>query len=331
MKLKELAECCGTTVGTVSKAFSGARDVSKKMREHIFSVAKEQGCFDKYYKGPRDRKLIALMFPESESEYYGREIGYFERELSARGADSVIILTRFDRERTSRFLNDLAYRMHVDGIILDGSSKDITIPEDIPFVNYATQKYIKSQENVIDDGFLNCIYDTVALIKEYGHRTVGYIGEPLTWKKVEVLKGALRSHGLPVLEKFFITVDARFAKAGELGMRALIESGEIPDVIIGAYDQIAYGAMQYAKSVGYNPPEDVSFIGIDDIMVNEYLDVPLTSIHYHTDTVCKEIVDMLFSRIEKRPYHGKKDITIPVTLSLRASLADKRDRRQDSE
>ena len=331
MKLKELAELCGTTVGTVSKAFSGRRDVGKEMRDHIFSVAREHGCFDKYYKGPSDRKIIALMFPESESEYYGREIGYFEREISARGADAVIVLTRFDTERTERLLKDLVYRMRVDGIIIDGSGKDITIPEDIPFVNYATQKHIKSQENVIDDGFLNCIYDTVALIKEYGHRTVGYIGEPLTWKKVEVLKGALRSHGLPVLDKFFVTVDARFAKAGELGMKELIERGEIPDVIIGAYDQIAYGAMQYAKSVGYNPPEDVSFIGMDDIMVNDYLDVPLSSIHYHTDTVCKDIVDMLFSYIEKRPYNGNRDITVPVSLNIRASLADKRVRKAETE
>ena len=330
MKLKELAELCGTTVGTVSKAFSGGRDVGEKMREYIFSVAKENGCFDKYYKGPRDRRIIALMFPESESEYYGREIGYFEREISARGADAVIVLTRFDAERTERLLKDLVYRMRVDGIIIDGNGKDLDLPEDVPLVSYSTQKYMKSHAYSVSDGFLSCLYDTVALIKEYGHRTVGYIGEPLTEKKAESLKGALRSHGLPVLEKYFVTANARFAKAGELGMKELIERGEIPDVIIGAYDQIAYGAMQYAKSVGYNPPEDVSFIGMDDIMVNDYLDVPLSSIHYHTDTVCKEIVDLLFSRIENRPYTGNKDITVPVSLNLRASLANKRDRKAES-
>ena len=45
MTLRELAKLAHVSVSTVSKAFSGAEDISESTREMIFSLAKEHGCF----------------------------------------------------------------------------------------------------------------------------------------------------------------------------------------------------------------------------------------------------------------------------------------------
>ena len=72
MTLTKIARIVGTSVATVSKAFSGSHEISEETRDKIFNVAKELGCFDKYYKAPRNNPLIALMIPEIDSECYGK-------------------------------------------------------------------------------------------------------------------------------------------------------------------------------------------------------------------------------------------------------------------
>ena len=98
MTLTQLAKLAKTSVGTVSKAFSGSREISEETRNRIYEIARESGCFDKYYKAPRSRPLIALMPPEPESELYGRDIGMIEKALTQSGADTIIAFTRFDAE-----------------------------------------------------------------------------------------------------------------------------------------------------------------------------------------------------------------------------------------
>ncbi len=95
---------------------------------------------------------------------------------------------------------------------------------------------------------------------------------------------------------------------------------ELLGVIVAAYDQIAYGAMKYARESGYRIPEDISFVGMDDISSTEYLDVPLSSIHVAYEEVCERIVDLVFRRIENRHYRSREPLTVPVSVKIRESL-----------
>ncbi len=322
MNLKALAELSGTSVATVSKAFSGAKDISCETREKIFAIAKENDSFNKYYKGPREKPVIALIFPESESEFYGRQIGLLEREIEKRGGDTVIAVTRFNAEREERLFTDLVHRMGVDGVILCGKGALIKNTDEIPLVVIGRgNEALKA--DIIKSDFSSSMVKLIGLIKEYGHHNIGFIGERLTTYKLERLKHAMRKHGLAVREEFFVTTDARFGASGEVGMRELIERGRIPSVIVAAYDQIAFGAMRYATERGYKIPEDISFVGIDDIMAANYVGVPLTSLHVHFEDVCDKIVELLFKKIDNRHYRSRESITIPVTINLRESLGRK--------
>ena len=49
MTLSKLAQLANVSVSVVSKAFSGKDGVSDSMREHVFAVAKEHGCFEQFY------------------------------------------------------------------------------------------------------------------------------------------------------------------------------------------------------------------------------------------------------------------------------------------
>lgn len=70
MNLRDLAKMAGFSVSTVSKAFCDAGDVSRETKEKIFAVAKESGCFERYYKGRYGKHVIAIICPEIVSQRY---------------------------------------------------------------------------------------------------------------------------------------------------------------------------------------------------------------------------------------------------------------------
>ena len=328
MTLTELARRIGTSVSTVSKAFSGSREISDGVRDRIFNEAKRVGCFEKYYKGPRERRIIAVLIPECESEFYGIQLGILEKEIARRGADTVVGITRFDPSREERLFSELSYRMKVDGIVLLGSGARIKNPDEIPLVivggngGNLNADYIKGDAK-------ESMFELVRVMKEYGHKKIGFIGEGLTGSRLSFFKQAMRAHGLPVSEKYIaVSKTKRFAEAGEETMQRIIDSGDLPTVIVAAYDQIAYGAMNRALKCGLRVPDDISFAGSDDISVTQYLGVPLTSIRKEMENVCEQIIDLVFKRIENKHYRKRREIVIPSKICIRESLKNLKESKE---
>ena len=56
--MRELAKLCNVSISTVSKAFLDADDVSSNTKKHIFEIAKENGCYGKFYKGKYHKKIM---------------------------------------------------------------------------------------------------------------------------------------------------------------------------------------------------------------------------------------------------------------------------------
>ena len=320
MTLIRLAELAGVSVATVSKAFSGSKEIGHTTRERIFALAKEHGCFEKYYKSPRKRPLIALILPEPESEFYGRWMGVLERVLNAHGADSIIAFSRFDPEREAELFRELAYDMHVDGIILSGAGRLICNRDELPLVTFSNEKYPNANSDTVRVDMEGGIRQLLQTVKDYGHTEVGFIGEALTIGKEKIFRAALRRIGLSVQNDYIVRSEKRFMDAGEDGMRQLIARGRLPDVIVAAYDQIAYGAMKYAESQGYRIPEDLSFVGIDDISPTPYLGIPLSSLHVDFERVCEQVVELILKRIENKHFREKNEIVVPIKVMIRQSL-----------
>ena len=62
--LSQLAKLAHVSVSTVSKAFSMSEEVNEQTREEVFRIAKEYGCFKKYYKAKYPKTVIAVICPE---------------------------------------------------------------------------------------------------------------------------------------------------------------------------------------------------------------------------------------------------------------------------
>ena len=321
MTLNELARELGLSVSAVSKAFGGAHDVGDETRERVFEAAKRRGCFEKYYKGHRNRRVVAILIPAAEREYCSRLCGAIERILNKNGIDTIVGITRYDSALTARLFTDFAYRMQVDGVVVVGYSEKIQNPDEIPLIIMKGGLSKNANADIVRFSGMESINELVGKIKAFGHKSIGFIGEIHAESKLDSFKRALRYHDIPVKSKYVVAdTFERSALAGEIGMQRLIDSGDVPSVIFAAYDQIALGAMKRAMQCGYRIPQDISFAGFDNELLTSYLDVPLTTIGFDYDVAADKIVGLMMKKLEDKHYRSEETVLVPYEIYIRESL-----------
>lgn len=319
MNLNTLARLAGVSVGTVSKAFSGSDEISEKTRQRIFALAKELGCYDKYSKQKFQKKVIAVICPEWNSDFYTAFLSILHREITRQGGIMTVSISNFSEETAAELFSYYTSYCHADGIILIGSAAKVKNPHLIPAVvigDASTTEHIDE----IRVQWSNAIHDAIGYLKAEGHTEIGFIGESLTHAKQNLFVEAMRHHSIPLQKQWIWNGDQRFAQAGVAAIEAWKkDNGSLPTAILAAYDYIAIGVIQALKKYELRVPEDISVIGMDDIPVDPYLETSLSSIRTHTEELCQTAVDIIMRKIQNQHYSAHREIIFHSEFIPRAT------------
>lgn len=315
MTMRELARLSGVSISTVSKAFSDAPDVGDETREHIFAVAKQYGCYGKFYKKKYPKKVVAILASEL-SAHYTDFVRRLERFIDRNGGIAVVAEDHFDTARQAELIEYFASYLHVDGILVFDLHAEIKKGYDIPIVSLFTCAD-KRVDAVLSD-FTDAIATLLSRLYELGHRRVAFLGESLTARKENrVREVASRRSDLEIL---CIRTEKRFEDAGADCVKRWIAARDASTALVCAYDDIAIGAMKALQLAGYAIPEDVSVIGMDNISTATYLDSALSSVDMCPDEICAAAWELLW-RKQKNPYYrSNKDIVVKAKYIERASV-----------
>lgn len=315
MKMTELAKLAGVSVSTVSKAFSKSSEISEKQREHIFDIAKEYGCYDKYCKDRYSGKVIAVICPEFKSRLYSEQVSFLEEKISQHGAVTVVSSTNFSPQRSAELLDFYTENMKVDGVI-SISAIDTDKKYSVPVVMLGRN----TKFNSVYVSERDALTDAIALFKRNGHSRIAYIGEPHTQNRCEEFKKAMQKNSIEINEDYITIAKSRFESAGYAGMNKLLVLPKRPTAVIAAYDDIAIGAMKSIYEHGLSIPGDISIIGSDDIKESQYLHEGLTSITAYNEDLAEVAVDLLFDLMRNKDSDTLKTINISRELVVRDSV-----------
>ncbi len=140
-------------------------------------------------------------------------------------------------------------------------------------------------------------------LMDQGHSSIAYIGSnfpPLySQQTFEGYRSALDEAGI-VVPLGWIQMQSRDSDDEDSAakqMQAILQSGKLPTAVFCAADIYAIGAIRAVKQAGLRVPEDVSILGIDDILISSYIDPPLTTVHIDTGLLAHRGCDMLFESI----------------------------------
>ena len=325
MKIKNLADLAGVSPSTVSKAFSGSKEVSEATRERIFAVAREHGVFEKYDKKRFCKRVIAVICPEINSDYYNAVVTQFKKEIEARGAIMLLSINDFSSDKLEEIYSYYTAYAKVDGVILFSTRLRAIDPGVllIPTVCY-TQS---ADEIAVDSVRVNmrpAILDAILDLKRRGHTKIGFAGEPLTVGRYRDFCDAMQEAGLVPYQRYCkICRNARFEEAGERMMNEWLREGDMPTAVIAAYDYLALGMIRALHDAGLRVPEDMAIVGFDDIPRAPYLCPSLSSIQTPIAESCRQAVELMMKKIDDRYYFADGEHVLTAKYIARESSGSK--------
>ena len=316
MTLRMLANLSGYSLSTVSKAFSGSKEISEKTRQAIFAEAKKQGCFEKYSKEKYDRRIIAVLCPETASAYYTDILSTLNKLITGKGATMAISITEFSAENEQQLLSFYASG-RADGIIAIVNSP-LPPHTTVPIVSLGSAK--SASYDTVSVDMESGMREAIGLLKSKGHRRLAFLGEALTVSKEELFRRTVKEYRLP--EPAVIRTEQRFEAGGYEAMSALLQSTEPPTAVVAAYDYMAFGAISAIRQAGLRVPEDISVIGSDNIRTAAYERIGLTSIAHNTADACELVVERLFRKIEHPTYRVIQHTIVKSQLIQRKTVSE---------
>jgi DNA-binding LacI/PurR family transcriptional regulator len=230
--------------------------------------------------------------------------------------------SQFDPETEQKLVNYFTKMGNVDGIICISAMDHL-----LPMGNFNIPMVVISQTDVsfdnidwikVDDrgGICNAIDHFVRL----GHRRIAYIGEKLTYSRLDYYKEALQTNNIEIEESLIKVSSHRFERAGYESMLALIDEKNLPTAVFAAYDDIALGAIRALHEHSLRIPQDISLVGVDDIVSSSYLKERLTTISCHIDEQVEIALDLLLKKIYNPQFKAVQNITIKTEFIQRDTV-----------
>lgn len=316
--MRELAKLANVSVSTVSKAFCNADDVSLETKERVLSLAKEHGCYGKYYKGKFYKKIIALIVPEIRSKHYVAYIDCLRELIETDDGICLISVFDFSAAKQNELVDYYASFLKVDGIIVFGLKNSLKKGYSVPIVSIFPS--IDASVDSVSIDISAAMRDAVLALTERGHKKIAFISEKLTATRAEQYKMAMASvHNADILT---VVSNERFEKAGIDGVNMLLEMKAEFTAIICAYDYIAFGAIKQLKNVGLSVPNDISVIGIDNVAESEYTETSLSTIDLSPREVSQITYDVLKKKLKNPYFRTRQSIVINAQLVLRESISN---------
>ena len=296
MTLSKLARLANVAVSTASKAFSMSDDINEQTREEIFRVARENGCFKKFFNAKYPKFVIALICPEVDSRHYSELCRYLQQRLQTRGCEICISSTEFSAAVTADMIEYYEKYSSVDAIILIDPPATVLPPHETPIISLGSRAHNADVTLCLD--YMTALKSALTDFKAAGISHIGFIGEPHTVTKLSAFKSAVSEIYGFTEEKYISVSDLRFEKGGCTAARALYSRGALPEAIICAYDDMALGAMRFFHDNGISVPDDIKVIGMDNILHSEYFVPSLSTIDYMNEEIAKTATESVFELLD---------------------------------
>ncbi len=291
--LSKIAKLANVSVSTASKAFSGSSEVHEETRQLVFDIAKQYGCFKKYFNSKYPKYVIAVICPEFVSSHYSTYLSVLQEKLTSRNCEICVATTSFSNQ-TERELIDYYYRYsNVDGVVVIGAHDDYAQCDELPMV-FINSSHAPSYGVCISTDIEPPIQEAIEYAYQNGVRSFGYVGEMRTDAKLKATRRFLEAKGITLAEADIAVVDERFEQGGYRAMERLFSNRQMPPrAVICAYDNMAIGAMKCIHDHGLSVPDDVAVLGMDDIRTAAYLDPPLSSVSANVEETCVLAADAM--------------------------------------
>lgn len=306
--MDDIARALGITKGTVSKALSGAEDVSEATRKLVLEKAVEMG-YSRISRSSIRPKLA--VFIENMSYEKPDDFGYdiivgFRKMAEPAGytVDTIPITQTFQRKT---HYNEYIMGHNYRGALLLGLSLSDPWMREFEACRFPTVLYDNhvpgnpkvSHIGVDNDEGMRMV---IAHLTSLGHKRIGHLGSVrgayVYQQRYNAFFLALREHKL----------DDRRSLAGNAYHMSECISKHLPRLleqgctaIVCSHDKLASSVLTHLNDIGVRVPKDLSIVGFDDIPLSRHTAPSLTTVRQNRTELGKSAFYALTSLINGVP------------------------------
>lgn len=286
--MKDVAQHAGVSLSTVSFVLNKKRSksISPETTKRVWASAQQLN----YHVNVHARRLargksnfVGLIISEIANPFFPDVLKGFEKAASERGLELLLCNTEYQPERMETAVNKMLGE-GVRGVAVMTS----TFGEEqfkplanrrIPVVLLSVGPHSPKARKIEIDfstGMLQAIDHLTAL----GHKKFGVISGPADVGSAATTRDAF----LSALAKRSLRADPVIecnyrVDGGTSAVRELLSHSTLPTTLLCGNDLIAIGAISALQAANLRVPEDISVVGVDDILFARLASPPLTTIH----------------------------------------------------
>ncbi len=284
-------------------------------------------------------QMIGVIVPSVANPFYGAFARSIEQAALVHGYQVLLGNSERDPERERRYAEEM-WSHGIRALVTGSSPLALThlanlVERGLYVIAFDRQEQTSDVlpiDSVSIDNFQAAQLATLHLI-ELGHRHIAFVTGPIrTVNRLQRLEGyrqALQSAGIEydpglVWEKSLESGfgDTEGTELGRLGVSELLKHMPRATAIIGINDMYALGAYAGARDLGLKIPHDLSIVGIDDTVLAQIVDPPLTTVRQPLAEMARIAVENIIQHADGK-YNGvPRHVTLAPELIVRRSTTN---------
>ncbi|MBI4580952.1 MAG: LacI family DNA-binding transcriptional regulator [Planctomycetes bacterium] len=329
VSIYKVAEVAEVSPRTAYRALNNEPHIHPQTRRRVLEAARRLN----YQPNIHARNLvlqktntIGIIFPDSRNPVFGEFANFIDRRARSRGYDCYFLHSEGEPDREAKFLN-LVFYSSVDGLIVFPNFLDVNrelysqlIVNRIPLVLRGGPELLLGVDNVTLD-LERAGHLATRHLLDLGHTHIGILNSKFAMGhlpgRIVGYQKAHQEKGLPVHPAYQIDCGHRL----EDGYRAIGELLARQPQITALFchnDYLALAAFRVAREMNRRVPHDLAVVGLDDIELGQYCEVPLTTVSHMKVQEAETLVDLLCDRIET-PDHPPRRVVLKPELVVRES------------
>ncbi|HEY4355104.1 MAG TPA: LacI family DNA-binding transcriptional regulator [Acidobacteriaceae bacterium] len=328
MNMRAIALRAGVSSATVSRVINGSplvkEDTAKRIRailDEVNFIPNPVATTLKYGRS----KTFGLVIPDLRNPFYSEFLSEFE-DLLVETDHEVLLANALSSAKLVKSVRRMLMRQ-VDGAVFMASEFDTQDIEPlflhkVPLVT-VDRRSVQAGCSDVSIDFEDGYRQAVQHLRELGHTRIGYISgtEGLRTSRIRLdgFCAALQKTGLQFHPNLVRVGDYRVA-GGERAVISLMQEKSRPTAILTTNDMTAFGAVRGLHVLGLSVPNDLSVIGVDDVLLSDVLQPPLTTVRIPRRRMAEACIRALNHTKEDVERRGTR-YSVPVDLIVRESTA----------
>ena len=308
--LKHIARELEVSISTVSKALKNSEEISRDTKDKIQAFAKL------YHYKPNNiavslknkrTKNIGVVIPDIVHHFFTTVFRGIEKYALGHGYNVVACISdeSFDKEVINM---ELLANGSVDGFIMslsagtqqkgDFSHLKEVIEQGIPLVLFdRVTDEVQCDKVVLNDEEI--AYQATLKLLEDGRKRIALVTTEsyfnVSEKRAEGYKRALEEYNVALDHNLQLILP--FVGIDEAKITNFFDREKF-DAVLCVNEIFAVHCMAIAQRMGFNVPDDISFIGFTDGLLSQYSNPTLTTVAQHGERMGEIAAQMLIERVE---------------------------------